>query len=186
MPFLFQRLKLPEIILIEARVHEDPRGVFMEVYGRSAFSAHGIPDTFVQDNFSRSVHGVLRGLHYQKPPKAQAKLVTALRGEIFDVAVDVRRGSPTCGEWVGITLSARERRMLYVPKGFAHGFCVLSPEAEVLYKASEEYAPECERGILWNDPAIGIDWPIPDPLLSPRDARLPLLGEAEQDFVYAA
>lgn len=170
--------------MVEAQAFEDPRGLFKELYERSVFIGNDIPDVFVQDNYSHSVRGVLRGLHYQKPPRAQAKLVMPLRGEIYDAAVDIRRGSPTYGQWVGVTLVARAHHSLYIPIGFAHGFCVLSAEAEVVYKVNREYAPECERGIRWNDPAIGIDWPIANPLLSPKDARLPRLHEAEQDFVY--
>ena len=184
MPFRSQRLKIPEVILIKAQVFEDPRGFFVEVYNQSAFAANGIPDIFVQDNYSCSVRGVLRGLHYQKPPKGQGKLVMVLQGEIFDVAVDIRRGSPTYGQWVGIELSARKHHMLYVPVGFAHGFCVQSDEAEVFYKVTEEYAPDYERGIIWNDPTIGVKWPIEEPILSPKDAELPPLYEADHDFVY--
>ncbi len=184
MPFRFQRLRLPDVILIEAQEFEDARGVFKELYERSTFVANGLPDMFVQDNYSRSVRGVLRGLHYQKPPKEQGKLVMALRGEIFDVAVDIRRSSPTYGQWLGITLVAQAHQSLYVPVGFAHGFCVLSTEAEVVYKVTKEYAPAYERGIRWNDPAIGIDWPIQDPLLSAKDAQLPFLDETERDTPY--
>jgi dTDP-4-dehydrorhamnose 3,5-epimerase len=136
----------------------------------------------VQDNLSHSRHGVVRGLHYQNHPKAQGKLVTVLKGEIFDVAVDIRKGSPTYGRWVGITLSADSYRMLYIPVGFAHGFCVMSDEAMLSYKATEEYAPDLERGIAWNDPDIGIRWPIESPILSARDAQLPLLNEADNSF----
>lgn len=182
MPFDFKRLEIPEIVLVEARRFADDRGVFAETYKRSAFSAHGIRETFVQDNLSHSRRGVLRGLHYQKHPKAQAKLVTVLRGEVFDVAVDLRRGSPTYGRWVGLTLSAEPFRMLYVPTGFAHGFCVLSESADVVYKVTEEYAPDLDRGIIWNDPEIGIEWPVAEPILSAKDAQLPSLREADNNF----
>ncbi len=131
------------------------------------------------------MRGVLRGLHYQKPPQAQGKLVMVLSGEVFDVAVDIRRGSPTYGRWVGETLSAENGRMLWIPVGFAHGFCVLSERADVVYLVTAEYAPDLDRGIRWNDPEIGIRWPVDEPLLSPKDARLPLLREADQDFVFA-
>jgi dTDP-4-dehydrorhamnose 3,5-epimerase len=185
MPFKFQRLEtIPDIYLIEPQTWPDHRGFFIESYKHSEFSRNGIGDPFVQDNYSHSVRGVLRGLHYQKHPKAQAKLVMALRGEIFDVAVDIREGSPTRGQWVARTLSAKECQMLYVPVGFAHGFCVLSEEADVLYKVTEEYAPELERGILWNDPEIGIRWPVHDPIVSPKDARLSPLSTAADDFLY--
>jgi dTDP-4-dehydrorhamnose 3,5-epimerase len=148
----------------------------------SSFSANGISDAFVQDNLSHSRQGVLRGLHYQNHPKAQGKLVTVLKGEIFDVAVDIRKSSPTYGRWVGMTLSADCCRMLYISVGFAHGFCVLSEEATVSYKVTEEFAPDLDRGIAWNDPYIGIRWPIANPILSAKDAQLPLLREADNSF----
>ncbi|MFC2046586.1 dTDP-4-dehydrorhamnose 3,5-epimerase, partial [Chloroflexota bacterium] len=133
MPFQFQRLEIPDLVLVEAQSFGDDRGLFLETYRMSGFSANGISDAFVQDNLSRSRQGVLRGLHYQKHPKAQGKLLTVLRGEIFDVAADIRKGSPTYGQWVGLTLSADNFRMLYIPVGFAHGFCVLSDEAVLSY-----------------------------------------------------
>jgi len=182
MPFKFRRLEIPGVILIEVQAARDDRGYFMETYKGSVFAANNIPTAFVQDNHSHSVRGVLRGLHYQKPPRAQGKLVMALRGEIFDVAVDIRRSSSTYGKWVGQVLSSDNSYMLYIPVGFAHGFCVLSEEADVIYKVTEEYAPECDRGLRWNDLDIGIQWPIAQPLLSPKDARLPLLKEADRDF----
>jgi dTDP-4-dehydrorhamnose 3,5-epimerase len=184
MPFRFERLEIPEVILVEAVAFEDARGFFMETYNWFAFKAIGIPETFVQDNYSYSVCDVLRGLHYQKLPKAQGKLVGVIRGEIFDVAVDIRQGSPTYGHWVGVRLSAKDRRLLYVPVGFAHGFCVLSAEADVVYKVTGEYAPELDRGILWSDPEIGIRWPLENPILSEKDAHLPFLKEADHNFVY--
>ena len=186
MPFRFTRLEIPDVVSIEWTSYLDVRGSFAEIYRQSEFEAHGIRGPFVQDNRSRSVRGVLRGLHYQKPPAAQAKLVTVLRGEIFDVAVDIRRGSPTYGRWVGTVLSEEDGRMLYIPEGFAHGFCVLSEVADVLYKVTAEYAPELERGIRWDDPDIGIRWPISDPILSEKDASLPFLREADHDFSYGA
>ena len=182
MPFQFHRLEIPDIVLVEAQSFGDHRGYFLETYRMSSFSTNGISDAFVQDNLSHSHHGVLRGLHYQNHPKAQGKLVTVLKGEIFDVAVDIRKGSLTYGRWVGMTLSADCYRMLYVPVGFAHGFCVMSEEATVSYKATEEYAPDLERGIAWNDPDIGIRWPIESPILSAKDAQLPLLNEADNSF----
>lgn len=184
MPFKFERLAIPDVILIEPKVFPDERGVFMETYKYSDFSDFGIAERFVQDNCSRSRRGVLRGLHYQKPPKAQGKLVLAVAGEVFDVAVDIRRGSPTYGKWVGETLSAENKRMLYIPPGFAHGFCVLSEEAEVLYKVTEEYSSQHEAGIIWNDPEIGIHWPIEQPIVSTKDAALPTLSEADNRFAY--
>lgn len=171
---------LPEILLIEPRVFPDERGFFMESYQKMKFREAGIDADFVQDNHSKSCRGTLRGLHYQiRQP--QGKLVRVIAGEVFDVAVDIRRHSPTFGQWVGDYLSAENKRMLWVPAGFAHGFYVTSPEAEVLYKASDYYAPEWERTILWNDPAIGITWPSQDeaPVLSAKDLKGKLLAEAE-------
>jgi dTDP-4-dehydrorhamnose 3,5-epimerase len=184
MTFRFHRLEIPDVILVEPRPFTDDRGLFLETYKKSEFTANGIPLPFIQDNRSRSVRGVLRGLHYQIHPKAQGKLVMALTGRIFDVAVDIRMGSPTYGQWVGLTLSAENMRILYIPVGFAHGFCVISGKADVLYKVTEEYAPEEDRGILWNDPDIGIDWPIAAPILSPKDAQLPALCDADNNFTF--
>ncbi|MFQ5743415.1 MAG: dTDP-4-dehydrorhamnose 3,5-epimerase [Acidobacteriota bacterium] len=186
MAFTFRRLEIPELILVEARGLEDGRGFFAELYKRSVFAANGIEDEFVQDNHSRSVQGTLRGLHYQLQPQAQAKLVVVLRGRIFDVAVDIRRGSPSYGRWLGIDLDAGAGEMLYLPPGFAHGFCVVSDEADVLYKVTAEYAPELERGIIWNDADIGIRWPLTAPRLSARDAALPSLQETDNNFDYEA
>ncbi len=185
MPFVFQPLAIPDVILIEALKHGDHRGYLIETYKRSEFADNGILARFVQDNISYSGRGVLRGLHYQKHPQAQAKLVMVLEGEIFDVAVDIRRESPTYAQWIGVTLTAEEPRMLYIPEGFAHGFCVLSETARFMYKITNEYAPEHDRGIAWNDPRVGIDWPIRNPRLSARDANLPLLQEADNNFVYS-
>ncbi len=184
MPFRFQRLQIPEVILVQIQSNQDARGFFRETYKQSEFVANGIPATFVQDNHSHSTRGVLRGLHYQKNPKAQGKLVMAMTGEILDVAVDIRKGSPTYGKWVGQILSAENGCMLYIPPGFAHGLCVLSEQADVVYKVTAEYALELDRGILWNDPAIGIDWRVTHPSLSPKDARLPLLRDADNNFEY--
>ncbi|MGC9019580.1 MAG: dTDP-4-dehydrorhamnose 3,5-epimerase, partial [Candidatus Bipolaricaulaceae bacterium] len=168
----------------EPAVFSDERGFFMETYKYSEFAAFGIRERFVQDNHSRSAKGVLRGLHYQNPPKAQGKLVRVIVGEIFDVAVDIRKGSPTYGKWVGVRLSAENKRILYIPPGFAHGFCVLSDMAEVVYKVTEEYSPVHEAGIIWNDPEIGIEWPVERPIISPKDAKWPPLREAVNDFSY--
>ncbi len=184
MSFKFSRLEIPDVILVEARSLGDERGFFMETFKESAFVANGIDSRFVQDNYSHSIKGVLRGLHYQLNPKAQVKLVNVLKGEIFDVAVDIRKGSPTYGKWVGDVLSEHNHRMLYVPVGFAHGFCVLSDEADVLYKASEEYTPEYERGIVWNDPEIAIKWPADKPLVLKKDSSLPTIRAAENNFTY--
>ena len=184
MHFRFQRLEIPEVVLIEAESFEDGRGFFSESYKRSVFRENGILEEFVQDNHSRSVRGTLRGLHFQLEPKAQSKLVLVSCGEIFDVAVDLRRSSPTYAQWVGAILSAANHCMLYVPRGFAHGFCVLSDEADVLYKVSAEYDAELDTGIAWNDPQVGIDWPVKEPLLSLKDAGLPPLESAQHNFEY--
>lgn len=184
MPFKFERLLIPDVVLIEPVVHKDERGFFLESYKFSEFAAFGIRERFVQDNHSKSAHGVLRGLHYQRNPKAQGKLITVIHGKIFDVAVDIRKGSPTYGRWVGITLSAEDKRMLYIPGGFAHGFCVISEMAEVAYKVTEEYTPEHDAGIIWNDPDIAISWQIQHPILSKKDATLPRLKEIDTGFVF--
>jgi dTDP-4-dehydrorhamnose 3,5-epimerase len=184
MPFTFKKLNIPEIILVDAQSFSDNRGFFLESFKESSFVSNGIKTKFVQDNFSHSIHGVLRGLHYQKNPKAQSKLVTALRGEIFDVAVDMRQNSPTFGKWVGEILSEKNHKLLYIPEGFAHGFCVISETADVLYKVNNEYSPENERGIIWNDPQINITWPIDKPILHEKDSVLPELRNADNDFVF--
>jgi len=185
MPFQFSRLELADMILIEARSFRDDRGSFLETYKRSEFAAHGIAELFVQDNWSHSRCGVLRGLHYQKPPQAQGKLVMVLQGIIYDVGVDLRAGSPTYRRWVGVTLRAEDCRLLYIPPGFAHGFCVLSETADVVYKVTAEFCPDLDTGIVWNDPDLAIRWPIVDPILSPKDAGLPLLREANPGFTWA-
>ena len=183
MPFQFTTLEIPEIVLIEPKVFPDERGFFMETYKHSDFVAHGIAESFVQENHSRSSKRILRGLHYQKRPKAQGKLVRVISGEVFDVAVDIRRGSPTYGKWIGMMLSRQNKRMLYLPPWCAHGFYVLSDEAEIVYKVTEEYAPEYEAGIMWDDSDLGIQWPIEDPILSDRDRAWPAFREAGNDFV---
>ncbi|HOT91194.1 MAG TPA: dTDP-4-dehydrorhamnose 3,5-epimerase [Anaerolineae bacterium] len=184
MPFTFTRLQIPDVILIEPRVYGDARGFFVETYKHSEFAAAGIPRVFIQHNHSHSAHGVLRGLHYQLHPMAQGKLLSVVAGEIFDVAVDIRRGSPTYGQWVGAALSAANHHLLYVPPGFAHGFCVVSDMADLLYYVTAEYSPSHERGILWNDPALGIAWPIAEPRLSSKDANAPCLRDAENNFIW--
>ncbi|HET7766020.1 MAG TPA: dTDP-4-dehydrorhamnose 3,5-epimerase [Burkholderiales bacterium] len=171
--------RLPEVLLIEPEVFGDARGSFFESWNQREFERAGIRASFVQDNHSRSERGVLRGLHYQVR-QPQGKLVRVLTGEIFDVALDVRRSSPTFGRWEGARLSAESKKMLWVPVGFAHGFCVLSDFAEVLYKTTDFYAPEFERSIAWNDPELGIDWPLAvPPILSPKDAAGLRLRDAE-------
>ncbi len=164
------------VLIIEPEVYSDSRGLFFESYVRKHYAAHGIDDEFVQDNHSVSRKGALRGLHYQENP-GQAKLVRVGQGEVFDVAVDVRPGSPTFGRWVGTRLSGSNQLQMYIPAGFAHGFCVLSDSAQFLYKCSDYYSPERERGVLWNDPDIGIEWPVADPILSEKDKNLPRLKD---------
>ena len=163
------------LLIIEPKIFEDSRGTFYEVYSESRYNAHGIP-SFIQDNHSISKKGVLRGLHYQVNP-GQGKLVRVTQGEVFDVAVDIRKQSPTYGKWWGLSLSEVNHLQLYIPTGFAHGFCVLSESAEVLYKCSDYYSPKNERGILWSDTDLAIDWPIKDPILSEKDAVYPRFSE---------
>ncbi len=178
----FQELSLPGLTLITPQVLEDERGFFLERYNQRVFcELGGIEIDFVQDNHSRSARRVLRGLHFQVPPFAQDKLVWVTQGEVYDVALDLRRESPTFGQWTGVTLSAANRQMLLLPQGFAHGFAVLSETVDLLYKASQFYSHEHDRGILWNDPAIGVTWPIDDPILSEKDQRQPTW----QEFVAA-
>jgi dTDP-4-dehydrorhamnose 3,5-epimerase len=184
MPFKFKKSEIPEVMLVEAQAFPDERGFFMESFKESIFTVNGINTKFVQDNYSHSIKGVLRGLHYQKNPKAQAKLVMVTRGEIFDVTVDMRKGSPTYGKWIGEILSEQNHRLLYVPEGFAHGFCVTSDKADVLYKVNSEYSHEHERGILWNDPELDIKWPTDKPIIIKKDLQLPTLQNADNNFVY--
>lgn len=167
---------LSEVLLIEPDVHRDERGFFLETYHARKYQTAGISGVFVQDNHSRSVRGTLRGLHAQRQ-RPQGKLIRVLQGEIFDVAVDIRRGSPTFRRWVGVRLSAENFRQIYVPPGFAHGFCVISDTAEVAYKCTELYDSSDEFGVRWNDPAIGIAWPVSEPLLSDKDRTAPVLAE---------
>lgn len=176
----FTPTPLPDVLLIEPKVFQDERGFFLESYQKKKFAEAGVPFDFVQDNHSKSCQGVLRGLHYQIQ-QPQGKLVRVIAGEIFDVAVDIRKSSPAFGKWFGTYLSAETKQMLWVPIGFAHGFYVTSPEAEVLYKTTDYYAPQWERAIIWNDPAINIQWPLQNglPSLSPKDGAGNLLSEAE-------
>ena len=184
MNFSFEPLAIPEVILIKPKPFEDDRGFLMESYKASLFKASGISDTFVQDNHSRTSRGVLRGLHYQKEPKAHSKLVSVVRGEILDVAVDIRKGSPTYGHWVSAILSGDNHHQLYIPKGFAHGFYIVSETADVTYKLSGEYHADYDRGIAWNDPEIGIDWGSKTVVLSERDKAQPSLSKADNNFEY--
>ena len=178
MPFVFKKLAIEDVILVEPKVFGDERGFFMESYKKTEFVMNGIDVEFKQDNHSSSTKGVLRGLHYQSNPKGQAKLIRCIEGEIFDVAVDIRKNSPTFGKWIGEKLSAENKKMIFIPEGFAHGFVVLSDKAEVLYKVTNEYSKEHDRGIAWNDPDININWGIDfEPILSEKDKQQPLLKD---------
>jgi dTDP-4-dehydrorhamnose 3,5-epimerase len=179
MPFTFTPLAIPEVIKVRPQLFGDARGFFLEAFKLSDFKAAGIDMPIIQSNHSRSSANVLRGLHYQKPPRAQKKLIRCVSGKIFDVAVDIRKDSPTFGAWVGEYLSEEDKNLLYIPDGFAHGFCVVSESAEIIYYCSDEYSPDDERTIQWNDPAIAIDWPVTDPVLSEKDARARLLSEQD-------
>lgn len=182
MPFEFEKLSIPDVILVKPKAFGDNRGFFMETYKKSDFLAVGIDDDFIQDNHSKSAKGVLRGLHYQVNPSAQAKLARCINGEILDVAVDIRKGSPTFGKWVGQILSAENKFMLYIPAGFAHGFVVLSDEAELIYKVNSEYSPADDRGIFWNDPDIKVDWGIDfEPIISDKDKKQPLFKDLKYE-----
>ncbi|WP_010276859.1 dTDP-4-dehydrorhamnose 3,5-epimerase [Paenibacillus senegalensis] len=175
--------KLEGVYLLQPTAHEDSRGFFVESYNAKTMADLGIHHQFVQDNHSLSVDaGVLRGLHFQLNPKAQTKLIRVLAGVIYDVVVDIRRQSPTFGQWVGVILSSTNKRQLLIPKGFAHGFCTLAPHTEVLYKVDEYYSPEHDRGIAWDDPALNIDWPVFKPILSEKDQNHPVLSEADNNF----
>ena len=178
MPFEFEPQALKGVVLIRPRVFSDPRGFFFESYKHSDFEAAGISGPFVQDNYSVSSRGVLRGIHYQLPPRTQGKLVYAPRGSVWDVCVDLRRGSETFGRSLGVTLSEENHLMLWVPPGFGHGFVVLSDTAHFLYKCTKEYDLSAERGVRWDDPDLAIAWPLRDVSVSPRDAALPRLADA--------
>ena len=177
MSFRFEPLAIPDVVLVRPTRHEDQRGYFEETYRRSAFAEAGIVADFVQDNFARSRRNVLRGLHYQLPPAAQAKLVGVAAGRVFDVAVDLRAGSATFGRWVGTVLSDTNQHQLWIPPGYAHGYVVLSEVADFEYKCTDYYDPKSEAGVVWNDPQLGIEWPISEPTLSAKDRLLPRLAE---------
>jgi len=183
MPFEFIRLEIPDIVLVKPKVLEDERGFFMEIYKASDFVKAGINNVFYQVNHSKSKKGVLRGLHYQLEPRAQGKLIRCIKGKIWDVAVDIRKGSPWFGKWVAVELSEENKYMLWIPPGFAHGFVALE-DCEIIYKCTEEYSPKLDRGIIWNDPDLNIPWPVKDPILSFKDAKLPRLRDAEINFNY--
>lgn len=186
--FTFRTLAIPDVLLVQPRRFRDDRGYFSETFSREAFATLGINCDFVQDNQSLSLHpGTLRGLHFQVPPYPQAKLVRVLVGAVFDVAVDLRRGSPTFGRWCAETLSAENGNQLFIPRGFAHAVCTLEPNTELAYKVDNYYAPECDAGLIWNDPDLAIDWPIAaqSAILSEKDAKLPRLSDFKSPFVYS-
>ncbi|GIV34596.1 MAG: dTDP-4-dehydrorhamnose 3,5-epimerase [Chitinophagales bacterium] len=180
--------EIPGLLIIEPVVYTDERGLFFESYNQKALSRYNLPSVFVQDNQSFSKYGVLRGLHFQHAPYEQAKLVRVLQGEVFDVAVDLRKGSPTYGKWKGVVLSASNRKQLFIPRGFAHGFLVLSPTAEFFYKCDNFYSKAYDGGIRYDDPDLNIQWPLPEQelILSDKDRNLPLLKEASVNFTYQA
>lgn len=180
MSFEFKRLEIPETVLIQPKVFEDDRGFFLEIYKKDEMENFGIKGDFVQDNHSRSKRGVLRGLHFQKEPYAQAKIVRCIRGEIYDVVVDIRRNSQTFSRYLGLVLSEENRHQLYVPRGCAHGFLALSEVAEVVYKVDNVYSPKSEGGLIWNDPDVDVTWPIDDLIISERDRLWPTLKEMEE------
>ena len=184
MPFVFKKQEIPEVILIEPKIYGDDRGYFLEVYKAPDFKKAGIEGSLAQVNHSKSKRGVIRGLHFQKKNMPQAKIVSVVVGEIFDVAVDIRKGSPTYGKYVSATLSYKDKNMLYIPVGFAHGFCATSEVAEVIYYCDNIYAPQYEAGIIWNDPALSINWPVNNPTVSDKDQKLPALRKADIDHVY--
>ncbi|MBQ7887693.1 MAG: dTDP-4-dehydrorhamnose 3,5-epimerase [Clostridia bacterium] len=177
--------KLSGVWIIEPQVHGDHRGYFMETYSTKAFAEIGIDAVFVQDNQSFTAQkGTLRGIHFQNSPMAQAKLVRVTRGAVLDVAVDLRKGSPTYRQWVSVELSSENKRMLYIPRGFGHGFVTLTNDVEFCYKVDNLYSRECDRGIRFNDPAIGVDWGVEEPVLSAKDATSPVLADSDCNFIY--
>lgn len=177
--------RLPDVFIIEPVVHGDHRGYFMETYSTKAFEEIGITNTFVQDNQSFSAQkGVLRGIHFQNAPMAQAKLVRVTKGTVLDVAVDLRKGSPNYKQWVAVELSADNKRMLFIPRGFGHGFVTLTSDVELCYKVDNLYSKECDRGIRFNDPSIGVKWGIEEPILSEKDTTSPMLDDSDCNFVH--
>lgn len=182
----FSATEIPDVVVIKPRQFADARGYFMETFRQDLYAQQGICENFVQDNMSSSIKGTLRGLHFQLNPHAQGKLVRVIRGAVFDVAVDIRKGSPWYGKWIGIELSAENRLSMYIPAGFAHGFYVLSDTAEFIYKCTNFYAPQAERGIIWNDAEINVVWPLIENnvILSPKDQDNPPLNRAENNLEY--
>lgn len=179
MPFIFTKCEIPGPVIVEPRVFGDDRGFFLESYKKSDFVKNGIDVEFLQDNHSLSSRGVLRGLHYQKPPFAQAKLVRVISGAVWDVAVDIRKKSPTYKKWIAVELSGENKKMFFIPEGFAHGFVAITDDVQLMYKCSNEYSPQHDAGIIWNDPEIAIQWPVDNPVLSDKDIILPFLKDAE-------
>jgi len=184
MAFQFKNLDIEGLIHIEPDIFGDHRGFLAEIYQYPEFKSHGIEKPFVHVIYTKSIKGTLRGLHYQKDPMAQGKLVSVVEGEIFDVVVDMRVGSSTYGKWLGVTLDDKKKQMLYIPEGFAHGFCILSETAQLIYYCTQVYSPEHERGIIWNDKVLDIVWPIENPILSDRDQNLLPLDQADNSFSY--
>ena len=182
MPIRFSETTLSGVTIVEPQVFRDNRGFFWETFHHRKYAEAGIDRAFVQDNHSHSSRGTVRGLHYQIK-HAQGKLVYVVLGEIFDVAVDIRRGSPTFGKWFGIILSEENKKQLYIPEGFAHGFCVLSETADIMYKCTDFYSPEDEGGLFWADPVLGIDWPVKEPIMSEKDLRNPRLNDVPQNYL---
>jgi len=183
MEFCFEQLEISDVLLVTHEIFKDQRGFFLESFREEPFLKQGIPH-FVQDNHARSSGKVLRGLHYQLRPAAIGKLVRCLLGRVFDVAVDIRQGSPTYGRWVGVELSDENCRMIYIPEGFAHAYCSLTEKCEVFYKTTGYYSAQHDRGFRWNDPGVKIKWPVSDPVLSAKDANAPLLEDADNNFFF--
>ncbi len=177
MPFIFTNLEISGLVLVEPRVFPDDRGFFLESYKESEFTRAGLPFRFVQDNHSLSIRNVIRGLHFQRSPRSQGKLVRVIRGKVWDVAVDIRKGSPTYKRWIGVELSDENNHMVFIPPGFAHGFVTLTDDVHLLYKCTEEYDAALDAGIRWDDPDIGVVWPVRDPVVSGKDRVLPYLRE---------
>jgi dTDP-4-dehydrorhamnose 3,5-epimerase len=183
MPFVFQETKIPEVILIKPKIFHDERGFFMETYKESEFNSYGIKESFVQDNHSKSSKNVLRGLHFQTTPKAQGKLVRVIQGTAWDVAVDLRKGSPDFLKWVSFELSDKNNHMVYIPPGFAHGFVTLTDTVHLVYKCTAEYDSKCDSGVRYDDKEIGISWPIHNPVVSVKDKSLPYLKDINLDSI---
>ena len=184
MPVNFTNTEIPDVLVVETGIFRDDRGFFSETYSRKVWLEAGFKETFVQDNLSMSAKGTLRGLHYQIEPYGMGKLVRVVSGSVFDVAVDIRKGSPSFGEWVGRTLSSENRCSLWVPVGFAHGFVALEDDTLVWYKCTEMHTPEAERSLSYSDPAVGIEWPLEPSIISEKDAAAPTLDRAEYNFIY--